>query len=387
MVSIEEALKIIVSQTVTLTTRSETLTKAVGHHLSTSVVSPFDLPPFDNSAMDGYAICGEADTYEITGEIAAGNTEDHRLTVGNAMRIFTGSKVPKNATAVIMQEKVEVSGNTLIIEDAIAAGKNIRPKGGELSEGQQVFDVGHLISPASVGVLGSLGLDTVEVYEKPKIRIISTGNELIQPGEVRKEGQIYESNSHALTAALSQHGFDCMEKQQIHDDFEAIKNGIGHYLEKSDVVLLSGGISVGDYDFVQQALIDNGVEELFYKIYQKPGKPLFFGRKENKFVFALPGNPASSLSCFFVYVLPLLQKLSGSKQPGLLRVNMALTHDYDFKSDRPSFLKAHIADHSVEILDGQSSSMIHTMALGNALALLSRPKLYKAGDMIECILI
>ncbi len=253
--------------------------------------------------------------------------------------------------------------------------------------GETVFAPGHFISPASVGLIGSLGLNQVKVFNKPNIRIISTGNELIPPGEPKSEGQIYESNSFALQSALKRYGFDCQEKAHIKDNFSAIKAGISDYLEQSDVLLLSGGISVGDYDFVKQALEENGVTELFYKVFQKPGKPLYFGRRENTFVFALPGNPASSLTCFYIHVLPLLQRFSGAIETGLKRVSVPISHDFEYNSDRPIFLKANIENKTVSILNRQSSSMIHSMAMGNALVYLDGPKTVQEGEMVETILI
>lgn len=387
MVSIEEALSIINSQQVETSSTEIDLEKALGFYLAAQIIAPFDIPSFDNSAMDGYALCGTENTYKIIGEVAAGDTTQHKLSHGEAMRIFTGGKIPENTTSVIMQEKTAVKERTLYIDDAIIPGKNIRLKGSELSKGQQVFNAGHKITPATIGLLASIGKNSVKVYRKPKVAIITTGNELIPPGEVLREGQIYESNSYALKAALIRHGFDCEENQQIPDDFEATRKGIEVILEKTDVLILSGGISVGDYDFVKQALTENGVEELFYKVFQKPGKPIFFGRKENKFVFALPGNPASSLTCFYIYVNPLLQKLSGATNIGLLKLKVPIAHDYEMNSDRPVFLKALVANEKLSILDGQSSSMIHSMAMGNALAFLTGPQSILKGDKVECFLI
>ena len=345
------------------------------------------MPSFDNSAMDGYALCGISKEYQIVGEVAAGDMADIQLEEGEAARIFTGAKVPENTSAVIMQEKTSVDGKKLSLEQLPAEGQCIRRKGGELTEGQLVFEKGYTITPAGIGLIGGLGIEKIEVYKKPNINLITTGNELIQPGKQKQEGQIYESNGYALAAACEQFGFNWQDKKQIKDDFEAIKSGIKESLENTDVLILSGGISVGDYDFVKQALEENGVEEQFYKVFQKPGKPLYFGRKENKFVFALPGNPASSISCFYVYVLPFLYQFSGSHSNGLQRYSFPITHDFENRGDRPSFLKAKITDGKVEILNAQSSSMILSMALGNALAFLDAETSVKKGDPVECLLI
>ena len=285
------------------------------------------------------------------------------------------------------QEKTYVQGNKLASEKMPKEAQNIRRKGEELTRGQLVFEKGSTITPAGIGLIGSLGIQKVEVYKKPIINLITTGNELIEPGKPRAEGQIYESNSYALASACEQFGFKCGNKKQIEDDFEAIKAGIKESLETTDILILSGGISVGDYDFVKQALEENGVEEQFYKVFQKPGKPLYFGRKKDKYVFALPGNPASSLSCFYLYVLPFLYKLSGSAKNGLQRYSFPISHDFENKGDRPSFLKAKIGNAKVDILDGQGSSMVLSMAHGNALAFIDAETSLKKGEKVECLLI
>ncbi|MEO9485743.1 MAG: gephyrin-like molybdotransferase Glp [Ekhidna sp.] len=387
MVSIEEALALVNQQEVKGTPDELPLAQSLGCCLSKQIQSPFDLPSFDNSAMDGYAVCGLTSQFEIVGEVAAGNTSKNELSEGQAMRIFTGGKVPENTTAVIMQEKVRVEGTALILEEKVVEGKNVRKRGTEIAEGQVVFEEGHRVTPATVGVLSSLGFGSVTAYQQPVIHVIATGNELVEPGEEKESGQIYESNSQTLATALQDQGFYCGSRQKIADDLDVIAEGIDENLEQCDVLLITGGISVGDYDYVKEALEENDVEEIFYKVFQKPGKPLYFGRRENQFVFALPGNPASSLTCFYVYVLPLLQKLSGGAGNGLMRVNLPMAHDYEIKFDRPVFLKAQIEEKKVSILDGQGSSMIHSMAQGNALAFVKGPIQITEGDPIECLLI
>ncbi|RKS55721.1 molybdopterin molybdochelatase [Gillisia mitskevichiae] len=387
MVTIEEAHKIIKDQKVKLKTETRKLENCLDFSISEDITAPFDMPSFDNSAMDGYALCGISQEYIIIGEVAAGDKKDFKLKSGDAVRIFTGAKVPKNTTAVMMQEKTSVVGKKLTLQQMPKEGQSIRRKGEELRKGQLVFEKGTTITPAGIGLIGSLGIQNIEVYKKPLINLITTGNELIEPGKPKAEGQIYESNSYALALACEQFGFKYGNKKQIDDDFEAIKSGIKKSLETSDVLILSGGISVGDYDYVKQALEENGVVEQFYKVFQKPGKPLYFGRKENKFVFALPGNPASSLSCFYVYVLPFLYRLNGSAKNGLQRFSFPISHDFKNKADRPLFLKAKISNNEVEILDGQGSSMILSMAHGNALAFIEAETSYNKGEKLECLLI
>ena len=387
MVTIEEALRIIDDQKITLKSEAKPLEEVLGYALATNTVSPFDVPEFDNSAMDGYALCGLYQQYQLVGEVAAGDSNNISLKDGEAVRIFTGAKVPQNTSAIMMQEKTSVKDSMLFLDEMPKAGQNIRKKGGQLKEGQEVFTEGHILNPPSLALMGSLGLSRLEVFSKPRVNIITTGNELVKPGESKTEGQIYESNSYAIAGALQQFGFWHHQKTQIQDDFEATKAGIKTALDSCDVLIVSGGISVGDYDFVKQSLEENGVNELFYKVFQKPGKPLYFGRKQNQFVFALPGNPASSLTCFYVYVLPLLQKLSGYSKTGLPTYKFPIKHAFENRFGRPSFLKAQVHDGKVEVLDGQGSSMIQSMAQGNALAFVEDGEVLKKGDLMKCKLI
>ncbi|MEM6734886.1 MAG: gephyrin-like molybdotransferase Glp [Bacteroidota bacterium] len=387
MISIEEALANIRGQEVLLKSVTLSLQDALNHYLAQEIKAPFDLPSFDNSAMDGYAVSGSENAFEIIGEVAAGDVSSRSLSEGQAMRIFTGGKIPENATAVIMQEHTDAKENKLTLREEVIEGKNIRKKGTELAKGRMVFSTGQKINPATIGMISSLGISEIEVFRKPTIRIIATGNELVKPGQEKKEGQIYESNTDTLIGALKDHNFSYDRCQIIQDNLNSIQNAITTDLERCDVLLLSGGISVGKYDFVKQALEANGVQEQFYKVQQKPGKPLYFGRKDHRFVFALPGNPASSLTCFYIYVLPLLGKLSGGKGKGLSQMKIPLKKEYHFKFDRPTFLKAFIEDGEVSILDKQSSSMLHSMAIGNALVLLDKAKLVMKGEVVNCFLI
>ena len=236
--------------------------------------------------------------------------------------------------------------------------------------------------------MSTLGLTTVKVFEKPKIGILVTGNELVEPGEELLFGQIYESNARMLNAQLMKMGFDDVEIKKVGDNYERTYHILKSALEDYDLVLISGGISVGDYDFVRDALVEMKVEQIFYKVKQKPGKPLFFGKQNDTCVFALPGNPASSLSCFYVYVYPAIQLLVGNEQGTLNRIKAKLTQDFVKKGDRSQFLKAIYKNDEVEILDGQQSSMLHTFALANALAYIPDDlNEVKTGEYIETILL
>lgn len=387
MVSIEEALRIVEEQQVEQRVTELGLADTLGYSLAGHVHAPFELPSFDNSMVDGYAVCGLRQTYALVGEVPAGAATDLELQPGEAARVFTGARLPLNTSAVIMQEFMETDGNNLNHYNPLREGQNIRFKGGQFQEGELIFEQGFTVNPAAMGILGSFGFDRLGVFRKPEIALVTTGNELIPPGGELQEGQIFESNSYALAGALAQHGFACRERRQLPDQFEATRDGVGELLETSDVVLISGGISVGEYDFVRRALQENGVEELFYRVFQKPGKPLYFGRKEHRFVFALPGNPASSLTCLFIYVIPFLRKLSGAGDIHLPRLLLPMNHEYENPFDRPTFLKASIENMGATILDGQGSSALWSLAMGNALVFLEEHRKVEPGEGVRCILI
>lgn len=388
MISIQEALQIVQKQPVVVNTCVLNTQDSLSYCLAEDIFSPINIPSFDNSAMDGFAVCGIHLEYQIVGEIQAGNTSDYTLKDQEAFRIFTGARIPRNTTSIIMQEQAEVRNGTLFPKQEVIPNQHIRKAGIEVQTGDLVFPKGHQLNAASIGFLISLGISKLKLIKKPKLSIIVTGNELVETNHQLEDGQIYESNSYTLINALKQIHLFQVEKYQVKDSLEATIQQINSCLEQSDLTLISGGISVGDYDFVKAALERNQVSELFYKVKQKPGKPLWFGRKKEKFVFALPGNPASALSCFYVHVIPLIDKLQGKqKTEGLNRIQLPLKIGFNIKSDRPSFLKAHIEDRQVTILNGQGSSMIKSLAESNALVYFDGFQNLNKGTMVECILL
>lgn len=390
MISVEQALDIVQKSIVpTLNFEHIHVVKAMGCILFEDIISPINMPPFRQSAMDGYALFlnGES-TYSIIGEVKAG--DDHQITLnkGEAVRIFTGAPVPDTANAVIMQEKVTVKQHELTIESTVSLNENIRPLGEQVSKDQIALDKGTRITPAAIGFLTSLGITEIVVYIKPSIAIVVTGNELVEAGKDLAFGQIYGSNAVMLTSALNKLGFRNVSSFRVDDDYNNTLNLLENVITDHDVVLVSGGISVGDYDFVGKALQELEVEQLFYKVKQKPGKPFFFGKKEKKVIFALPGNPAAALSCFYVYVNPAIQKMSGNMHFSLIKIKAKAEFNYTKKGDRSHFLKAIYRNGKVEILDGQSSSMLHTFALANALVYVPETvNSIEINDEIEVILL
>jgi len=265
-----------------------------------------------------------------------------------------------------MQEKVTVDGQKIEIDDVVSKGKNIRPLGEQIKKGKVALKKGIKLTAAAIGYLTSLGITEVEVYKKPSIAVIVTGDELIEAGKSLPYGKIYESNSIMLLNALSSLGFTNISQHKINDNYTNTLAKLDKVIKKNDMVIITGGISVGDYDFVGKALIELGVKEIFYKVKQKPGKPLFFGVKEGTTIFALPGNPAAALSCFYIYVNSALQKIAGNSDYSLTKVIAKSNSEYIKKGDRAQFLKAILKNGNVTILEGQSSAMLHTFALANS---------------------
>lgn len=390
MITVEEAFNILKNNIVPLPNfQFMDVSNTVGCVLFEDVYSPIDMPPFRQSAMDGYALClNGTKLYTIIGEVKAGDDRNPTLKQGEAVRIFTGAPVPDSANAVIMQEKVTVNGQDLSLENLVPPETNIRAIGEQIKSGSKALSKGTFLTPAAIGFLTSLGHTKIKVFKYPKIAIITTGNELIEAGRTLNFGQIYESNAVMLTSSLNGIGYPSVTSFKVEDDYKSTFDLLGDVIDGHDVVLVSGGISVGDYDYVGKALQNLNVIELFYKVKQKPGKPLFFGKKGDKVVFALPGNPAAALSCFYIYVLPALKIMSGNLNFALTRIKAKSTSLVKTKGDRAQFLKAIYNNGTVEILEGQSSSMLHTFALANALVYINETTdEIKINDLVEVIIL
>jgi molybdopterin molybdotransferase len=368
MISVQEAFSILQNNLPTLQEVWCPLFQARKHILAKSLSSPINMPPFRQSAMDGYALClHDALVYEIIGEIKAGDSHLVELLPGQAIKIFTGAAVPDSAQAVIQIEKVAANGTQLLLDELIEPETNVRPIGEQISAGDLALEKGTLLNAAAIGFLAGLGFTKVSVYKKPRVGIVVTGNELSKPGTPLEYGKVYESNGIMLQSALIDAFYDAVTLYEVNDDFENTKNKLQEALTTNEVVLVSGGISVGDYDFVARALKELQVETLFYKVNQKPGKPLFAGKLNDKMVFALPGNPAACLTCFYVYVLPTLAILSGTEANYEQAVFFPLTYDYEVKNTRCQFLKASVSNGEAQILSHQNSSMLNSFSIANGL--------------------
>ena len=381
MLSVGEAKNIILQHAAVLSPIKLPLKDAAGLVLAEDIYAPTSIPAYTQSAMDGYAFsfAGWKTTrkLKIVGEMAAGNDEIITVSPDTTFRIFTGAPLPGGADTVVMQEKVTVENNYVqILDENIVPGANTRSKGSEIQSGDLALTKETLLMPAAIGFLAGIGVTNVFAYPLPSVSIIVTGNELQKPGNPLSQGQVYESNSYSLQAALKQVGIFEVQVFNAEDKLDIIKQVIEDALQKSDIIFLTGGVSVGDYDFVATAATQNNIEKRFHKIKQRPGKPFYFGTKGNKLVFGLPGNPASVLTCFYEYIEPALKQVSKQKTriqviraplAGALKKASGLTH----------FLKGFYDGKTVTALQAQESYRLSSFAKANCLIKLDE-------ECVEC---
>ncbi|MFI5221235.1 MAG: gephyrin-like molybdotransferase Glp [Bacteroidia bacterium] len=378
MVTVEEAKKILFENIQQTKTAELKITDALNHVLSGDVYSPIDLPSFDQSSMDGYAVNSGNDSerkeFEMVGEIKAGDDPTISLNAGQAMRIFTGAAVPSSADSIIIQERTEEKNGILFIQEKIKAGDCVRRKGTQIKKGELALKSFSVLNPASIGFMASLGFEQVKVFGIPGVSIIVTGNEIIPAGETLKNGKVFESNSFALIAALMQMNIEVKNNFQTGDNLENLKEKIKTCLIDSDIVLISGGISVGKYDFTLGAMKECGVETIFYKVAQKPGMPLFTGKTGNKIIFGLPGNPASVLVCFYEYVYPVLKQMQGFSSFSLPVVKLRTLKEIKKKKGKSSFIRGKLINDGVLELEQQDSNMLRSFAEADGLIYLDKEK-------------
>ncbi len=387
MINVEDALELIEGSISANKPKKLALENVVGCVVAEDIFSPINMPPYRQSAMDGYAIrLNNTSDYKVVGESKAGKNIEFINKEKEAVRIFTGAMVPEGADTVVIQEHVTRSEDSIHINKLPQQGANVRAIGEQVKQGDVVLNKGSIINEATIGFLAGLGISNITVYRKPKICIIATGDELVKPGNKLKPGKVFESNTIMLQTALKRIGIRKVKTYKAKDTLNDTKTLIKRGLAAFDVVLISGGISVGDYDFVKESLNDNNVEEIFYSINQKPGKPLYFGKKDKNLVFGLPGNPASSLTCFYVYVIPAIRKMMGYKQIHLTKNKVKSASEINNESGKSLFLKAQVENDVVTVLDGQNSSMLKSFAQSNALAYVPHDKTnIKEGEQVECL--
>ncbi|MBE7517148.1 MAG: molybdopterin molybdotransferase MoeA [Chloracidobacterium sp.] len=322
MISISSAERIIRRQTGAGPAERIAIFDAVGRILAEDVIADTDLPPFNRSQMDGYAVIA-SDTanapaeLRIIGESSAGHGWDGRVRRGESVRIMTGARVPKGADAVQRVERTSESGGTVTIKEAVAKRTSIVPKGSEVRKGRRVLRIGDRITPNNISAAAAFGYAKVLVGRRPRVAILSTGDEIVEIATKPKPDQIRNSNSVMLKALAEAAGAECELLAKAGDDLASIKQQIKAASRKKDVLLTTGGVSVGKYDLTKVALHELGAEVFFEKLRLKPGKPMIFARLGKMLIFALPGNPVSATVTYQLFVRPALLRMQGVRSSGL----------------------------------------------------------------------
>jgi molybdopterin molybdotransferase len=376
LLTVEEAVAAVVEHAVVRGSEEVQIARAFGRVLAEDARAAVDLPPFDSSAMDGYAV-RSGDTpgeLQVVGRSAAGVPAPVALGDGEAVNISTGAVVPSGADAVIEVERVQEQGDTVAVEQ-VAEAANIRPRGGDVAAGSIVVEVGTRLGATQIGALAAAGVAHVAAYERPRVAVLSTGSELQPPGASLAPGQIYESNSLLLAAQLRTAGIEADVLGAVQDDEAALRAALEHGLE-ADVLLTSGGVSVGPHDLLKKLFDELGVERVFWGVAVRPGKPLFFGVRGRTLVFGLPGNPVSTLVGFELFVRTALRACEGETGPQPRFLSGLLATPLQRNAQRDDLVRAfvHAGDGGmlVEPVHGQESHMIVRASAANALAFVPR---------------
>lgn len=364
--------------------------------LARSIKTNCASPPFNQSAMDGYAVCFNekipSNYFKVVGQdIKAGEKILPKLKHGEAARIFTGAPVPKGANIVVPQEFVSIneSEKTIIFSfKKFKVQDNIRLKGEQFKKGEIILDKDEKLSPAKIALAATGGIGNVEVFASPIVTVISSGNELCKPGTPLSAGQVYDSNSYMLVSLLQKLNIPVREILYLKDNEKRTLLAIEKAVKTSDVVLISGGISVGKYDLVKKCLDKIKTKTIFYKINQKPGKPMYFGKNKDTYIFGLPGNPAASLTCFYEYVKPFLETISGNKEGLVVIRKEKLLNDYSKKKGLTYFMKGYINENGVEILKDQESFKLTSFSKANCIVVGPHEvEQLHVGEEVECHLL
>lgn len=361
--------------------------------LAEDVRAQKDIPFFPNSAMDGFALCSEEMqiapvALKMKGCIRAGDSPKIKVDKGEAVKIMTGAPMPNGADAVVMVEDTEEKGKDVLVKKTVKKGENVRNQGEEIKKGQIGLKKGISLNPASLGFLASLGREKVMVFSQPKVSVLVTGNELVRPGNELKSGKIWESNSVALNAALDELDIKPISLGIARDNLQDLEKRIKEGLRSSDILLICGGVSVGEYDLVQEVLLKLKIKKIFWRIAAKPGKPTFFGTKGKKLIFGLPGNPASVLVTFLEYVRPAILKMKGRNDVMLPEAEAILEEKLQKKAGRSNFLRGIFREKNgkkyVESAGLQNSHILESFARANCLIYLEKDKkIFKPGERVK----
>jgi molybdopterin molybdotransferase len=373
LITIEEAQRLVLDRVRPLEAETVPLEAAAGRVVAEDARAAVDLPPFPSSAMDGYAVRA-ADVpgrLPVTERVAAGRPAARALVPGEAFGIATGGVVPEGADAVVPVEDVVDHGNKIEIANAVEPGAHVRLPGRDVQAGAVVVEAGAVVTPARIGALGAAGVATVRVARRPRAVVLATGTELRRPGEPLATGEVYEANAAMLAAGLASAGAEVEVLDPVADDESAHRAALERGLA-ADVLVTSGGVSVGPHDLVRRILRELGVEEAFWGVAVKPGKPVAFGTRGATLVFGLPGNPVSSLVGFELFVRPAIGALQGAARPHVRLLPATLATALRRNPGRDDFVRSVVRDSVAEPLSGQESHMIVRAAAANALVHVPR---------------
>lgn len=366
---------------------------ALGRTLAAARNAPIDVPSSDNSAMDGYAIrhidfAGPGTQLRVSQRIAAGATGT-TLEPRSAARIFTGAAIPDGADAVVMQERCERSGDIVTINDPhLAPGQNIRRAGEDITSGTVILNAGTRLAPQHLGLAASVGCATLPVFRRLRVALLITGDELVSPGAPLSRGKIYDSNRYVLTGLLSGWGFDVIDPGHVPDNFDAVCNALRDAAANADVIITSGGVSVGEEDHVRNAIEAIGTLQL-WRIAIKPGKPLAFGRIGNTPVIGLPGNPVSVFVTGCLYARPYLLRCQGVTDvlPRFLRVRAAFKRDR--REPRREYLRARLTGNSdtiaAELYPHQGSAVLSSTTWADGFVRIPENELVSEGQLVDYV--
>ena len=386
MISEPDARAKILESTRSLPARKMSILQTLNCFAAQDYLARLPLPTFDNSAMDGYAViasdCKRGARLRVIGEQPAGVDRQLHVEKGTAIRIFTGAPIPAGADAVVMQEDVARSGDEIVVNAAADPGEFIRRRGCDLSEGQKILSKGVALTAGKCALLASQGFKEISVGGEVRAAIISTGDELAPAGKKLQPGQIYDSNSTLLHGLTQNCGAIPAMVQHCRDESGELRK-MFQLASQNEVMIVTGGVSVGEHDLVQATLRELGAKIDIWRVAIKPGKPFLFGKLGKCLVFGLPGNPVSAFVTFLQFVRPAILPMMGAADVDLQKLPARLTADLDNDGDRPHYIRGNLKDENFAPIGRQESHALFGLSESNALLRVESGKSFKAGDAVE----
>jgi molybdopterin molybdotransferase len=395
-ISVKEAINLILNYTNILGTEKVFLSDAINRVIAEDIIATYNIPPYDNSAMDGFALKYE-DTIgassnnpvklKIIGTISAGSVFDKSVKEGEAVKIMTGGKIPEGTDCIARKEIVREENGYIYISERLSKNNDLRKTGEDIKKGEIIIKKYSNITPAVAGIVASFGRSYIKVFKKPIVTVLITGDEIVDIDEELSDGQIRNSNGFTLRGLLQGEKINAFFTEIVKDEPEILKSQIENSLN-SDIILSTGGVSMGDYDFVKDITIELGFEPIFWRVRVKPGKPLFFARKNRTLFFGIPGNPVSTMSSFYNFILPCIKKMSGKKELFLRRFKATLESNIKRKDFRCEFIRGILTIKKnkfyVTPTGAQGSGILSSMKKGNCFIIVDEGEpLIQKGDEVN----